>query len=159
MANTIGMKRLVLGAMVVVCGFLVDGAAYAISVGASSGKGETASVVGGNSTDCFLLSALQVEYNPFCNTNGSWTVFLPVNAGNHTVSVSGAGGTSGTFCAAYGRSEGAPLNDLPNGVSFNWSAGTTGIKTVTVNVPTNGTLFFSCTMYNGSLLNVVNYNQ
>jgi len=159
MANTNGMKRLLLGAAVVVCGFVVDRAAFAISVAPSSGKGLIEDSSGNNSADCWILSGAQVRMNTTCGTNGLWTVFLPVNAGNHTASVHGAGGNFGTFCAYYIRAEGAPINSTIGGASFSWAAGAASVKSFSFSSPTNATVYIECIMNHDSVLNSVNYNQ
>lgn len=113
----------------------------------SPGQGACFSKIGGG--------GVQNTGNSSCTGGGAqWDVYVPVNAGTLTPSVSVLGGFGTIQCAPFVWSPTTEEATTPGWTALT-ATGTFNLDQVTI--PTNGFLFIACNIPSGSALYAVNY--
>jgi len=133
------------------------GAALSLSdVSLASAPASTGYAVPHSELSCFNVSNAQ-EINT-CSDLKQWEVSDFITPGAHTVQVTGLRPNGGTFlCFACAATKEGSLNGCTSSVSPQVVDAHTQITVGTVNVPTFGTMWVSCSMSHGASFDSANW--
>ena len=138
-----------IAALLMIFGMIAARKAFAISFGGALGN---SSFVSG----CFQQSGLRVQNNVFSCNAAQWRVPLDANEGPRSIQVSGTN-ASGTLSCSICQTDQSGTGSCAFVASFASSG--TSVRSGSITVPHNGSLFLECFLGFQDSINTINYNQ